>query len=60
MQELGRGSYGTVYLAKQKVFPYNVRVVKRISKRRIKNPKSVINEIKITGSLDHPHIVKLY
>ena len=35
-------------------------MVKRISKKKIRNPKSLLSEIHIMGRLDHPHIVKLY
>jgi calcium-dependent protein kinase len=48
------------YEAIQRFFPYEGRVVKRISKRRVRNPKSLLSEIHIMGRLDHPHIVKLY
>ena len=42
-QELGRGAYGVVYMAKQRVFPNRLRVVKRISKRKVKDPTVLIN-----------------
>ncbi len=57
---MGRGAYGVVYQVKQRVFPNRTRVVKRISKRRVKDPTSLINELKIMALLDHPHIVKVY
>ena len=59
MQEIGRGAYGVIYLAKQKVFPYLTRVIKRISKKKAKIP-NFIAEIKVMSTLDHPHIIKLY
>lgn len=37
-----------------------MRVIKRISKRKVKNPTVLINEIKIMAMLDHPHIIKVY
>ena len=60
MQEVGKGAHGKVYLARLKVFPHYLRVVKVIGKRNIRNPTTVLNEIKLMGKLDHPHIVKLY
>lgn len=41
MKQVGRGTYGVVYEAKQRYFPYEVRVIKRIHKKKIKNPTSI-------------------
>ena len=57
---MGNGAYGKVYLVRLKVFPHYLRVVKVIGKKNMKNPKIVLNEIKVMGKLDHPNIVKLY
>jgi serine/threonine protein kinase len=57
---VGRGTYGVVYEAKQRYFPYEVRVIKRINKRKIKNPTSIYSEVHIMSRIDHPHIIKLY
>lgn len=57
---MGKGAYGKVYLVRLKVFPHYLRVVKVIGKKNMKNPKIVLNEIKVMGKLDHPNIVKLY
>lgn len=48
------------YEARQRFFPYEWRVVKRISKRKVRNPTALLSEIHIMGRLDHPHIVRLY
>ena len=57
---MGKGAYGKVYLARLKVFPHYLRVVKAISKKNMRNPTIVLNEIRVMGKLDHPNIVKLY
>lgn len=35
-------------------------MVKRINKKRVRNPTTVLSEVHIMGRLDHPHVVKLY
>jgi calcium-dependent protein kinase len=60
LKESGKGAYGKVYLVRLKTFPYHLRAVKAISKKNLRNPTQIINEIKVMGRLDHPHVVKLY
>ncbi len=60
MKEVGKGAYGKVYLARMKNFPHHLRAVKVIAKKHLRNPTLILNEIKVMGRLDHPHIVKLY
>ncbi len=60
LKESGKGAYGKVYLARLKTFPYHLRAVKVIAKKNLRNPTLILNEIKVMGRLDHPHIVKLY
>lgn len=57
---LGRGAYGVVYLGRMVEPPNEYRVVKVISKKYVKNPEALQNEIQILRKLDHPNIVKLY
>lgn len=40
--------------------PHEYRVVKVISKKYVKNPEALQNEIQILRKLDHPNIIKLY
>ena len=36
------------------------RAIKKINKKAVKNPETLINEIEILKSLDHPSCIKLY
>ena len=35
-------------------------MIKSISKKRVKNPKSIMREVAIMTKLDHPQIIKIY
>lgn len=59
-QELGRGSYGVVYQARDKFIGGPWRAVKQIRKKLIKNPNSIKNEVNNLVQLDHPTILKIY
>ena len=41
-------------------YPYTVRAVKRIKKKFVKNPNSILSEYVTLTSLDHPCINKIY
>eukprot|EP00002_Diphylleia_rotans_P017546 TRINITY_DN3405_c0_g3_i2.p1 TRINITY_DN3405_c0_g3~~TRINITY_DN3405_c0_g3_i2.p1 ORF type:complete len:808 (-),score=152.58 TRINITY_DN3405_c0_g3_i2:286-2709(-) len=58
---LGRGSYGTVYLARD-LLAQKCRVLKRvrICDESLKEKEKVEVEIKILSSFDHPNIVKCH
>jgi len=58
-RKLGEGSFGEVYLARDRITNAK-RAVKKISKSKIKNPERMRSEIEIMKMTDHPHIVKLY
>ncbi len=60
IQTVGRGSFGVVYKAQMKYYPYSVRAIKRIKTKYIKNPEATIREYSVLSSLDHPNIVKIY
>ena len=57
---LGQGSFGIVYLAKNKLLNSNFAM--KIIKKQIKNEEedqSIMNEINILRKLDHPNILKI-
>jgi hypothetical protein len=58
-QELGKGAYGVVYKAKEKVGG-EWRAIKKIAKKNIKNPELFLNEIDILKEVNHPTCIKLY
>lgn len=58
IRQLGRGSFATVYLAKDKKLEFRV-AVKSYEKATPQVLKNVQNEINVLRSLDHPNIVKL-
>lgn len=60
LKEIGKGAYGKVYKARLRVFPHHLRAIKVIAKKHLRNPTQILNEIKVMGRLDHPHITKLY
>jgi hypothetical protein len=60
IQIVGRGSFGVVYKAKMKYYPYSVRAIKRIRKQLVKSPADIIKEYSILTTLDHPQIIKIY
>jgi len=60
MKELGTGSFGTAYLAKQKASGDEC-VVKAVKKSRTLLPlDEVEQEILIMRQVDHPHVVRLF
>lgn len=56
---LGKGAYGTVFLAKLKG-SNRIRAIKQIKKLSVRNPTTLMNEIEILKKLDHPNIIKIY
>mmetsp|Transcript_88374 Transcript_88374/g.248965 ORF Transcript_88374/g.248965 Transcript_88374/m.248965 type:complete len:725 (-) Transcript_88374:79-2253(-) len=58
-KQLGTGSFGTAYLAKNRIG--EERVVKAVKKSRVKIPvEDVEREIMVMRQVDHPHIVRLF
>lgn len=60
-EAIGKGSFGTVYRAYDRLLEVEV-AVKHFDKRYVKDSsarKSIQNEIDILGRLDHPAVVKL-
>ena len=57
---LGRGSFGTVYLVKQKELSryFAMKVIKKTLKNK-EEEESLMNEIEILRKLDHPNILKI-
>jgi len=57
---LGRGSFGTVYLVKQKELSryFAMKVIKKTSKNK-EEEDNLMNEIEILRKLDHPNILKI-
>ena len=58
-QQLGKGAYGTVYIAECK-HTNKIRAIKQIKKTSIRNPLQFVNEIEILKKVDHPNIIKIY
>jgi len=58
---LGRGSFGTVYLVKQKELSryFAMKVIKKSSAKNKEEEESLMNEIEILRKLDHPNILKI-
>lgn len=59
MQELGKGTYGTVFLATVKGTGIT-RAVKTIPKEKVTNVERFKSEVDIMKTLDHPNILRLY
>ncbi len=59
-KELGRGAYGVVYKAKQKGDTNQYRAIKKMSRKLMKDPSIIINEVDIMKNLDHPNIIRIY
>ena len=57
---LGRGSFGIVYLVKQKELSryFAMKVIKKISRNK-EEEENLMNEIEILRKLDHPNILKI-
>jgi len=59
VKELGAGTFGTAYLARNK--GGEERVIKAVKKGRVKMPlEDVEREIMVMRQVDHPHIVRLF
>eukprot|EP01017_Pseudomicrothorax_dubius_P037117 TRINITY_DN539_c0_g1_i11.p1 TRINITY_DN539_c0_g1~~TRINITY_DN539_c0_g1_i11.p1 ORF type:complete len:472 (-),score=153.12 TRINITY_DN539_c0_g1_i11:130-1545(-) len=56
---LGEGAYGVVYLATEKRTNER-RAIKVITKDKLSDPESFINETAILKTMDHPNIIKLF
>ena len=58
---LGHGSYGTVYLVKQKELSryFAMKVIRKTSSYNKEEDKNLMNEIEILRKLDHPNILKI-
>ena len=58
---LGTGHFGTVYKCKHKKTG-NIRAIKRIKKDHMnaKNIESLLKDVEILKTLDHPNIIKVY
>jgi len=58
---LGTGHFGTVYKCKHKKTG-NIRAIKRIKKDHLnaKNIESLLKDVEILKTLDHPNIIKVY
>jgi calcium-dependent protein kinase len=59
LSELGKGTYGVVYLAKNIVSGAK-RAIKEINRSKIKRYERFINEVTAMKTLDHPNIIKLF
>jgi len=59
IKELGAGAFGKVFLVEDKNTK-KLYACKRLSKKKIKNIDSIISEINLLKTLDHPNIVKLF
>lgn len=62
MEKIGRGNFGSVFLAREKESKM-LCVLKCLSKKKIKEEgleEHVMREIKIQTFLNHPHIAPLY
>jgi len=59
VKELGKGTYGNVYLGKHKRTGEE-RAIKEIQRTKIKRYDWFINEVNAMKILDHPNIIKLF
>lgn len=61
LKSIGKGHYGTVYLACLKNRPSDLVAVKTLIRKRAQSSQERLErEIRILFSLDHPNIVRLY
>lgn len=59
-KKVGQGAYGSVFIAKSKKLDQQM-AIKIISKSKIhQNQESLLSELMILRTLDHPNIVKLF
>jgi calcium-dependent protein kinase len=56
---MGKGQFGSVVKAVQKGTT-NVRAIKIIRKKKVKDPVRLVNEVSILKNVDHPNVVRLY
>ena len=58
---LGRGSFGIVYLVKQRYLSryFAMKVIKKSSTKGKEEEENLMNEVDILRKLDHPNIVKI-
>ena len=58
---LGRGSFGVVYLVKQRYLSryFAMKVIKKSSAKAKEEEENLMNEVDILRKLDHPNIVKI-
>ena len=61
IRELGSGSYGSVYMAKNNVTDniVAIKVIEKVQENMI-DDMEIQNEINILKTLSHPNIVKIY
>lgn len=59
MKELGKGTYGNVFLAKNKKTGEEW-AIKEILRSKIKWYDWFINEVNVMKILDHPNVIKLF
>jgi len=62
VSKLGKGAFGEVFIAVERVLGF-VCVIKKMSKKRIREAKveeHIIREIKLQTYLNHSHITSLY
>ncbi len=59
IRQIGEGAFGKVYQV-QHLVTKTIYACKRLSKKKIKNKESLIMEINLLKTLDHPNIVKLF
>lgn len=59
MTKLGKGGYASVYLVKRKNVKYALKKIDRFVNNR-DHMKSILSEINLLKTMNHPNIIKLY